>query len=194
MGTDIHPIVEVKVDETWTRVLYEPEAIHSRNYDLFALLANVRNGIGFAGIKMGEGWKPLSDPRGLPSDMNPYNDYDLGDHSFSYATLKELIEFFNIEQISRKYGVISILQYKSYIKGTRPSNYSGGIIGQNIITINEQYIEGIIDYGRNVDIYIQVSWLEKSTNAVNHFINEVIPWMESLGEPENVRLVFGFDS
>ena len=39
-----------------------------RNYNLFAILANVRNGRGFAGAKTGEGFIPISEPRGFPMD------------------------------------------------------------------------------------------------------------------------------
>jgi len=86
-----------------------------RNYNLFAILANVRNGFGFAGIPTGEGFVPISEPRGLPKDMSEdlvmlanseyaknsheiwkeftkkYGAGWLGDHSWSWITLAELL-------------------------------------------------------------------------------------------------------
>jgi hypothetical protein len=41
-----------------------------RNYDLFAILADVRNGRGFAGVVTGTGFDPISNPRGLPRDVS----------------------------------------------------------------------------------------------------------------------------
>lgn len=63
-----------------------------RWYELFAVLANVRNG-------HGEAAQPYIDlPRGIPDDATEYvkDEYRLWDddaHSSSYFTLKELIEF-----------------------------------------------------------------------------------------------------
>lgn len=41
-----------------------------RNYDLFAMLADVRNGRGFAGDKTGEGFNPICQPKGIPKDAS----------------------------------------------------------------------------------------------------------------------------
>lgn len=41
-----------------------------RNYDAFAVLANVRNGTGFAGVVTGDVFVPLSEPRDLPEDLS----------------------------------------------------------------------------------------------------------------------------
>ena len=42
-----------------------------RNYDLFAMLANLRNGVGFAGRRRGEVLDPIDEPRGIPEDASP---------------------------------------------------------------------------------------------------------------------------
>jgi len=41
-----------------------------RSYNLFGMLANVRNGTGFAGVRTGDGYVPISKPRGFPKDMS----------------------------------------------------------------------------------------------------------------------------
>lgn len=53
------------LDEMWEHPLDI-----GRNYDLFAILADVRNGRGFAGIVTGTGFDPISDPKGLPDDCS----------------------------------------------------------------------------------------------------------------------------
>lgn len=50
----------------------EAPGYDDRNYDVFAILGNVRNGRGFAGIKTGDGFEPISDKRGFPSDMSEF--------------------------------------------------------------------------------------------------------------------------
>ena len=49
---------------------YNYEPYGDRNYNLFAILANVRNGTAFAGCKTGEGFNPISNPKGVPSDAS----------------------------------------------------------------------------------------------------------------------------
>lgn len=44
--------------------------LYSRNYDVFAILGNVRNGSGFAGTRTSSGFEPISDQRGLPYDLS----------------------------------------------------------------------------------------------------------------------------
>lgn len=85
-----------------------------RHYDLFALLGGVRNGSGFAGSYRHEPVQPQFERRGLPDDYREPSDPEeddgsgyeareslreeftggdfwLGDHSFTWATLTELL-------------------------------------------------------------------------------------------------------
>lgn len=43
---------------------------HNRNYNTFAILADVRNGHGFAGCDTGNGFNPIAMPRGIPGDVS----------------------------------------------------------------------------------------------------------------------------
>lgn len=97
MGTDIHVAVEVRKADGWHRAFPDDEAkdpwcvqeaaaepgetdwyktrarvewYRTRNYNAFAMLANVRNGRGFAGVLTGDGFVPIDDPRGWPSDLS----------------------------------------------------------------------------------------------------------------------------
>ena len=94
MGCDIHFHTEVKINNKWEH--YNSPNV-SRNYPLFALLANVRNNGSIT---------PISNPRGLPDDVSFLtkfiSDKDGNDgHSHSYVTSEEinLVEEFVKKQI-----------------------------------------------------------------------------------------------
>lgn len=69
MGTDIHGVFQRHNHDTntWEDIPHQYEM--DRHYQLFAVLAGVRNGIGFAGVPTGEVVKPISAPRGYPEDF-----------------------------------------------------------------------------------------------------------------------------
>jgi hypothetical protein len=80
-----------------------PRTFRNRNYDLFGILADVRNGIGFAGIDTGDAWPSIAPERGLPADStikDTERDSDdeagihwLGYHSHTWISLDELRSF-----------------------------------------------------------------------------------------------------
>jgi hypothetical protein len=100
MGCDIHAVVEVKTKWGWEFVhrtyfddsgnpdnYYFPKF---RNYELFGFLAGVREKSPLFG--------PISKPRGFPEDCSQEvkaftleNSTLLGDHSYSYVTLAEMM-------------------------------------------------------------------------------------------------------
>ena len=110
MGCDIHCYVEVKSssdddygwemveDEIFTQTKFDCEyykkdktnrPFYWRNYTMFAILADVRNGGNV---------RPISKPKGLPNGISrsvwtKYYDRILDAHSQSYLTLRELVEY-----------------------------------------------------------------------------------------------------
>lgn len=112
MGADIHLFVEAKGGSPnhWRRLDRTVEMSdwretttldlrwgQERNYDAFAMLANVRNGHGFAGIDTGEGFESIDMPRGLPDDVSDevYSEsarWGPDGHSHSWFTLRELLD------------------------------------------------------------------------------------------------------
>lgn len=91
-----------------------------RNYDAFAILADVRNGRGFAGVSTGGGFNIISEPKGIPADASPYflwkaEQWDYDGHSFSHFTVRELKEF-DWNQVTMKTGLVGLL----------PSNFPFG--------------------------------------------------------------------
>ena len=102
MGCDIHLHIETKTaDGTWAAVpfrdkyaqgkdkdgyaqvnydgLFKDPLYVGRHYNVFAVLANVRNGRGFAGVRTGSGFVPIDLPRGVPRNASPeaIRDYTL---------------------------------------------------------------------------------------------------------------------
>lgn len=98
MGCDIHIRAQKKINADWQTLAFVP--FSWRNYSVFSWLAGVRN---YSAIS------PISEPRGVPDDMNDSKDssempwsYDhhggeLGDHSFSWLSVAEL-QAVNYEQ------------------------------------------------------------------------------------------------
>lgn len=118
MGTDINMIAEVRrngvwelstakvfknprydpaSDKKWAMEEYMSKPDDSRNYGLFAILAGVRNGEGFAGCRIGERFKPIAKLKGYPDDMSK-NDVLLGnDDDFIVAYYNNLLECWETE-------------------------------------------------------------------------------------------------
>lgn len=237
MGTDIHMACEVRHDGKWELVTdkvfknswYRPDSEYSwaqeeytnvpydsRNYNLFAILADVRNGRGFAGVKTGEVFNPISTPKGYPADMCDelkgdidYYNFDGGagilsnEHSASWLTLKELLDY-DWNQMHRDCGYVHENQYRDFImKGNHPESWSGGVGGSSVVHISEDEMVNLIQgrYPREDGKQYYTSCYFKAEtykDASGGFYDDVIPVLQSLipdgGTAEDVRLVFDFDS
>lgn len=101
MGCDIHTAVEVRSDGEWRWKSsakfpdqyedggFTSEPFDWRSYGMFGFLANVRN---YSMVP------PLSEAKGLPDNLSSELKTDLdapwlGDHSFSWLSLAELLSF-----------------------------------------------------------------------------------------------------
>ena len=181
MGTDIHPYAEVRKNGKWERALIRvPD---DRNYWAFAVLADVRNGSGFAGCDLGDPVKPISEPRGLPEDRatfdNEVEDYEsleyvwLGDHSHSWVTLAELLALDLDKPITMRGMVHPGPQHEAFLREGKPT-------------------QGYCGWSSSKDA-ISITWQEPIREAA-HIIPDIIEALRPLGAPEDVRIVFGFDS
>jgi hypothetical protein len=179
---------------------------NGRNYNLFAILADVRNGRGFAGVKTGEGYNPISMPKGVPDDasdtyQNQVEDWNGDGHSHSYFTLKEL-KVYDWDQTTVSYGVVSERYYKEIKEtGESPTSYSGGISGKNIEVVNEEVMDGIlsgtIERFEGIEYYVRMRWGVTYKEEAGLFYTDSIKALEELSESENqddVRIVFFFDN
>lgn len=149
MGCDIHFFVERRVDGKWLTadvweneyddglsVPYTKSFYHDRNYDLFAMLADVRNGRGFAGVKTGEGFVPIHEQRGIPEDgCKEYRDAAEGSgvdcHSHSWCTVAELLSY-DWTQVTTKQGIVGLSDLARWKMNGAPQSWSGGVWGGSI--------------------------------------------------------------
>lgn len=229
MGTDIHMFAEArepggpwrKVGPVFKNQYYDPDSNYwnhektdhpydGRNYDLYAILANVRNGVGFAGIVTGDKLVPISEPRGLPWNVTPEvlaakdPDYsndesppNLGEHDFSWINLRELVEY-DWTQTVRQRGVVEWAEYSKLNKNGSPSGAYCAQVGDGTTTIEQPAAEAIVAAGGNPpegQTHVAIWWEETYREAVGSvFCDETIAALQKLGGIDDVRIVFGFDS
>lgn len=83
MGCDIHLYFEQKKDGKWRRIEIDKLLVpDNRNYQLFGFLAGVRDYI----------ITPQFAERGIPEDTSMPCDFWIGDHSYTYAYLDEILQ------------------------------------------------------------------------------------------------------
>lgn len=215
MGADIHLYVEKKENGKWISVdtWYEEEDFkHSdnpfyddRNYDLFAILADVHNGRGFGGCDTGDGFTPISMPRGLPADVSAEvgqvsAQWDSDGHSHSWLTLEELLNWNHWDDVTTNRGYLSEDDYLKWDKKGEPQSYSGGIYGNAIVSMGEKEYLNLMKNGTRVELkptkyYINVSWKQSYRECVRNFWTETIPKLQKVdANPANVRIVYFFDN
>ena len=208
MGCDIYIVVERQSENgQWERVwthdwqvpdpVGTPERFRERNYDLFGILADVRNGHGFAGCVTGSGWPSIAPNRGVPADStvtpDEHNEYAIGDHSFSWVSLDELKAFDWDGVTADAYGIVTREEYtRMQLAGeSRPNQWCGGISGRDVLIVTpEQLMTAPIPPFSHV----RVAWKETAREGTYDWAGQVLPWLESLAAGQPLRLVFGFDS
>lgn len=220
---------------------YKPSSFYSdRNYDLFAILADVRNGFGFAGVKRnngmttvdealragrvevvrdGEDVVPIRSPKGFPDDLSPelkrlaededgdlreewYEERgwtDLGEHSFNWHLLRDLLDFDYTRRVDET-GVVDAEEYAEWMKDKSkpPPGWAGDIAGGSVVHIsNEEMERGITSgglAGRGLMYVTRVNWGRTYREVIGEHWFNVMETLKQIGDPSKVRLVFGFDS
>jgi len=226
MGCDIHIAIQrQEPDGTWRELPWQhvwqfegaapavkgvpvaPDCFRGRNYDLFAILANVRNGRGFAGIETGSGWPSIAPDRGFPDGFDPDktlpaanypergNRY-MGDHSFTWVSLDELKAFPWDATEACQYGVVTAEEYEQLtVDHARPHSYCGAVSGAGIRTYDPDTYRLAKSKGAlAAKPYVRMGWPETAREATGDWAGEVIPWLDTLAEGKPLRLVLGFDS
>jgi hypothetical protein len=193
MGTDIHINVDrLSENGHWTRT--DLQVDEDRNYDLFAILADVRNGEGCAGVRTGDGFVPISEPCGWGEvDVKEDDPY----HSASWLLLSEILDY-DYSQKTFKVGIFNEDQYAARLRG-EPLGYCTGISGANIVVVTEGEYTTLGKPGykpRRTDksYYIRVSWETTYWKCVGDWVERLRKQLAPLGDPSKVRLVFCFDS
>lgn len=221
MGSDIHTIAQIYgKNGDWDYVTECEEykwftvaaniGNEARNYNTYAVLADVRNGYGFAGVETGDKWDHLP-ILGLPVGMShevdvpphrPYSHTDgietrkwLGDHSHNHVLLSDLINFLDgISGNRKRCGVVDAETYEEYKKeGKAPDDYCGAVWGRNIVTVTPEQAESGKPF-----THVKLTWdVDKRSclGYVDKCVSELSDIANQWGAANNeVRMVFGFDS
>lgn len=202
MGCDINMVVQKQGDDgkwsdigkieyveepKWERREVGVKVYDDRNYDVFGVLANVRNGT------WGEETPFISEPRGLPDDCGYDEDSGvLGDHSFTWLTVAEVLAFDWDHKIQHD-AFMDLPTYRKWRKdGGEPASYCAGMTGRKLTMAEADAMSG--DGPRGVDRYVvNAQW----STPIRLHAKAFLEWVNGLaqhGEPDKIRLVFGFDS
>lgn len=204
MGCDVHMYAEVRDAEGTWQLVTEPRwrdwrdrptisPYEARNYRVFGILAGARD----------DGVEPISPPRGLPPDVSmglkcPASDEPyLGDHSFTYLTLSDLLAY-DWTAPMYHWGIIDLAEYRRWKASGEvwPERWNRGIWGPSYVTLREDELR---EPTPGESIYVRAEWQSTRADAARGFYLDVL---DSLGElarargvgPDDVRIVFGFDS
>lgn len=193
-----------------------PSFYNGRNYDLFSILADVRNGYGFAGVPTGSHINPISDPKGLPDDVShevymEAKKWGRDGHSHSWLTLRELQEY-DWNQAKVHVGIVDVAEYATFKAKGAPTSWSGGVHGPNVKEVSNKEMDDIfrklqsgemtIDPDSNefqlliggIHYITRITWPETYRESAGYFYTHHLPLLASFGDPDSVRLVFWFDN
>jgi|SRR5580765_2583102 len=176
-----------------------------RNYDLFAILADVRNGSGFAGIVTGDGFETLPGaPRGIPTDLSAalaveYERAREWTHDPTWATLRELLDYPWHTKTTTKCGVVTLEAFKAHRKtGVPYDGWSGMVSGEGIVVMEAGVFSGVdLDQYRaeqGFRVHVRDYWQTTYAETVGPHWFAVLETLKALGEPDDVRIVCWFDS
>lgn len=128
----------------------------------------------------------------------------LGDHSFTWATLAELQSYFRQPQVLVRGGVVELPILAEMNEITeQPKEWSGGISGHRVVHLPLDLAwamsrhQDVVEAANSSGVLIcansrwRASLLESIDPAYMRLIFEEWP---RLGEPDNVRVIMGFDS
>lgn len=207
MGCDIHPCVEIKgEDGKWKAVKPSlPESRYGefrggaeygwqwdfdRNYNAFALMADVRND-GFI--------IPIDTPRGLPPDVTPEirEELDCADyHSISWLGLPEILQAISGGELADG-GLVDERGFKHYLEKGSPNMWCGSVFVDGLkIVSNEQMkaiVEGREPREKGAVYFTEIRWNTPIKQSVFALV-KLVEMLKKLGDPERIRVVFGFDN
>lgn len=202
-----------KSPESFYATWAERQWYNDRNYGVFAILAGVRNY---------EDAAPIAQPRGIPDDLSDEvralitddrdegcDDLDLGDHSQSWLTLAEL-QAYPWESDAQTTGCVTLAEFMARVTEhgmalpvrVPKHPYTGwcGDIGGPKIVVREasDVIAALQGSGLALPVgertYVRDVWRIPASVDAGAFTSRVMPALATLGAPEDVRIVFGFDS
>lgn len=186
--------------EHFARTYVEPgksreQWFEDRNYFVFAVLAGVRNGRGFAGAYTHEPIEPISEPRGLPDDMDPNSlSYLSGEHSQTWVALEEITRWPWGEETECG-GWVSLKELEVALANDgQPESWCGGIDGGRIRKVAATEAIRMVEAGEeDPNVYTFIRWKTKNRDRAGAFLDQMKELATLYGE-HPIRLVMDFDS
>ncbi len=173
MGTDIYLYAEKRSDGVW-QSCGELTDFEDRNYQFFAILANVMNPIRST-VPFGY----IVQPRGFPEDMSEELQSDgllLSGHDPGWVTLRELLDFDWEGKTILRTAIVDPASV--HLFGNGKQKFPKGVYG-------------VAHDGPGA----RVTWVDTYKEAVgSEFLTKLLETLARFGPPENVRIVFSFDS
>jgi hypothetical protein len=158
MGCDIHIYAEKLINGRWQKITgfknrYDEnsdEPYFGRNYELFAILAGVRNGSGFAGCDTGDPVIPISEPRGLPEDVSSdikaeSDELGVDGHSHSWLLISEILKANIGSSKIVKRGWVDLDAFKEFLENGHPGSWCGGVSGNGVRHISNDSMRKIAE-------------------------------------------------
>ena len=174
-----------------------------RNYELFSVLADVRNTRSFFNIfdpslihQERDSLLPIAQPRGIPEDASKAwkrecKAWGQDFHSHSWFTLTELIEARDggaFEQTVVQRGWVGLRQYlRLKNEGIEPDSWSGGVGGGGIETLSEEQWDALSedekqrridaedpDQGYFSKTYVAAKWSRNVKESLSYFVDTTI--------------------
>jgi hypothetical protein len=179
----------------------------SRCYMVFSLLADVRNGYGFAGVETYKPIQPIDNLRGTPSNTSFNEVFDKEEewcHSFTYYSMKELLEHVSWGEDVHNSGYVLYNDWGEYIESQAtdspmpcPNNYCGDVSGKGIEKYSMDDFENLNN--ANADkVYIKAKWTEpsplKQTSFWNWLNSKVMSKLSDKYGVDNIRINMYFDN
>lgn len=173
MGTDIYLHVEKRSDGVW-HYCGELNDLEDRNYQFFAILANVKNP-----IRSTVPFDCIVRPRGFPDDMCDELRHDgllHSGHDPGWVTLRELLDFDWEGKTILRTAVVDPASV--HLFGDGKQKFPNGVYG-------------VAHDGPGP----RVTWVDTYKEAVGtEFLTKLLQSLAQFGLPEDVRIVFSFDS
>jgi len=185
------------------------EFYEGRNYQLFSILAGVRD---YGGVK------PIKKPKGFPRDASDtvkrrYRGWGGDAHSPSWYSLKEMRDFDWSQKAGFVAGIITIKQFKELKEsGKEPESYCQGIGGPNIRVVDEGWAQeqllvekislkegekSVFEDG--VNYHVRAAWGKPYKDMADKSFLKVLDEMEAIAKKaklkqDQIRMVFWFDN
>lgn len=201
MGTDIYMCAEVKRNGAWHLIVNleenieyypedDPNAQHheplelciNRNYNLFGILADVRNPNGIT--LNGQKFDVIAPPRGLPEDLSPeildsLKDWQDEMSSINWLLLSEILQFDWYGKVMH-YEAMVDARVAHLFEESKPFPF-------------DRWPEDIqMGYSAYMRDGVTVRWADTYAASIGTDVLELFNGLKQYGEPSTIRLVFWF--